>query len=787
MERREGRKRVYRAPNDGDRCICKRRERAPGASVRITTPLACFARRAHLTLMVRASTMVLVATIAAASVFASSLRGVQNRSAGSSSDVCAAPTDSVPMAVWAGVRGALQSADSTAKSGDLRYTVRLHRRLLTRTARVVDETDSVVTDLRTLPISSARPEQLLDSGFVVREPSGEWSYYSPVPETLLNDRFLDLYCVWQQPAASGSHGLEFAPRHDVARAALAGTIHVDNESRALESLEFRFLNDPTGLRDSLIGGRISFAQVASGPWVPNAWKIRTPILVADHDSASELTRYVGLEEVGASAIEITHAASNLTWSDQDVTVLSGSVHDSLTDLPLVGALVALSGTRHWATTDERGEFFIAGELDGIYDLVFGHPKLDSIGFVSTPLTLELPSGAARNVSLAVPSLPKILANRCGGQPPAGGRRTLIGVVHDSESGRAVPGVLVTVSRAIVPEGLRGFTTDRVENTVRTDSLGMYSLCDVPVGQAIVVNGVIDTRSTPFTDVTFNQRSVQIGDRELHALRYPVARLDLDLVPAASHRANLSGVVVDDATGKALDGVDVRIDGTFSTKQTDEGGRFEFTGVPEGPVWLAFRKLGFRMLRRSVSVEPHERIVIARDSLRMKRASTDAITLDPIVVEAERGVPTATGFEDRRNRGFGSFLTREEFEDWNPSVPTDLLRRMRGVRVLPNPLYGFAGDTRKYQIVPSRDIGQRVTRIDPSRTDLASGLQAAAVTECPVLLFLDGVYLGDSQTTDVDNMIGMSALAAIEFYSPSQVPPRFALPGSTCGVAIFWSR
>jgi hypothetical protein len=172
---------------------------------------------------------------------------------------------------------------------------------------------------------------------------------------------------------------------------------------------------------------------------------------------------------------------------------------------------------------------------------------------------------------------------------------------------------------------------------------------------------------------------------------------------------------------------------------------------------------------------------------MKRASTDAITLDPIVVEAERGVPTATGFEDRRNRGFGSFLTREEFEDWNPSVPTDLLRRMRGVRVLPNPLYGFAGDTRKYQIVPSRDIGQRVTRIDPSRTDLASGLQAAAVTECPVLLFLDGVYLGDSQTTDVDNMIGMSALAAIEFYSPSQVPPRFALPGSTCGVAIFWSR
>ena len=117
--------------------------------------------------------------------------------------------------------------------------------------------------------------------------------------------------------------------------------------------------------------------------------------------------------------------------------------------------------------------------------------------------------------------------------------------------------------------------------------------------------------------------------------------------------------------------------------------------------------------------------------------------------------------------------------------------MRGLRVRPNPRYGSGRDRRRFLLEPSRDIGQRITRIITTDAERAAtsfgGTTETIVNECPVLLFLDGVFLGDTFTNDVDNIISATDLTAVEVYSPSQVPARFALPGSTCGVAVFWTR
>ncbi len=181
------------------------------------------------------------------------------------------------------------------------------------------------------------------------------------------------------------------------------------------------------------------------------------------------------------------------------------------------------------------------------------------------------------------------------------------------------------------------------------------------------------------------------------------------------------------------------------------------------------------------------------TLRLQPLGDDVVVLEPIVVEAERMTREMVGFAERRRTGIGSFLTRLDFEGWNPTVATDVLRRMRGMRVRPNPRYGFAGDSRRWLIESRRDIGARVTRVIPgsaadrSATTLGGGGGQIMITECPVLLFIDGAYVGDSRVTDVDNMVTLMNLTAVEVYTSSQVPARFNLPGATCGVAVFWTR
>ena len=111
---------------------------------------------------------------------------------------------------------------------------------------------------------------------------------------------------------------------------------------------------------------------------------------------------------------------------------------------------------------------------------------------------------------------------------------------------------------------------------------------------------------------------------------------------------------------------------------------------------------------------------------------------------------------------------DEFASWNPRMATDVLRRMRGIRLRPNPEYLFRGDGRKYLIETSRSAG-RVQR------------------NCPVLFFLNGVFHGDSDQ-DVDILFTIQDTEAIEVYSgASDLPPVFNRPGASCGVVAFWTR
>jgi hypothetical protein len=253
-------------------------------------------------------------------------------------------------------------------------------------------------------------------------------------------------------------------------------------------------------------------------------------------------------------------------------------------------------------------------------------------------------------------------------------------------------------------------------------------------------------------------------------------LALVLQPTIAAAQTINGRVVDDsaravvgATVELLNPEGERLDDT----RTDDGGAFTF-GTSFG-VYL------FRVLRagRTPSITPAVQVtrdaMIVHLTVTVRAASSDdPHVLAPVVVEGEALVHLAE-FYRRRAIGFGDFVTRDEFERWHPHEVTDIVRRMPSFLVLPNPTYGrrlASGmiDTREYRI------------------EVAGRSRGPSIPECPVELFLDGRYLGNTGSLDVETVLSVQVIEAVETYSrPAQMPPEFNRMGSGCGVIAFWTR
>lgn len=170
------------------------------------------------------------------------------------------------------------------------------------------------------------------------------------------------------------------------------------------------------------------------------------------------------------------------------------------------------------------------------------------------------------------------------------------------------------------------------------------------------------------------------------------------------------------------------------------------------------------------------------------------TLDPVTVAAEVNsrMLQAVGFYDRKRADFGHFLTRDQIETRRASRPSDLLRAIPGVSIVPDPR------------APGR------VRIQMRGTHPAEG------GPCAPRVFVDGliairgdsrpprlpgtasqgdiedVFEGDPRAPEpsLDDIVSPEQIEAIEVYrSASQVPAQFggAGPFTRCGVLVIWTR
>ena len=135
-------------------------------------------------------------------------------------------------------------------------------------------------------------------------------------------------------------------------------------------------------------------------------------------------------------------------------------------------------------------------------------------------------------------------------------------------------------------------------------------------------------------------------------------------------------MVHDSLGRPIAGAQVSLAGRESPAETDERGAFEVTATADGPLTVRVRRIGFHPDSMRVMVSAGQAapldIVLSRI----------AVELQAVVVMGRKHLtgPLA-GFYERRARGIGRFLTRDDLEKQNQANMIDVLRTMPGVRVV----------------------------------------------------------------------------------------------------------
>lgn len=220
---------------------------------------------------------------------------------------------------------------------------------------------------------------------------------------------------------------------------------------------------------------------------------------------------------------------------------------------------------------------------------------------------------------------------------------------------------------------------------------------------------------------------------------------------AQATSELSGAVVDSASGVGIALADVAVDGSTRHVLTDERGSFRLTGVGGAPLTLRVRRLGFEPKATLISqAQARNRLTI--------RLAPSLRYLDAVVVRSERKKYTGrlAGYYGRlEHRTQGLFISREDLEREKPTQLTDMLQRQPGVRI---------------------------TRGRP-------GAQSIRMRgrECRPLIWLDGTAMpaGD---VDLDSF-SPTSLEGIELYLGSSAPAGFqaARGQSECGTVLLWSR
>jgi hypothetical protein len=337
-----------------------------------------------------------------------------------------------------------------------------------------------------------------------------------------------------------------------------------------------------------------------------------------------------------------------------------------------------------------------------------------------PLTLAGASLLAAAIAVDATS-----AQEPPGCEPAAGRAAVYGVVRDSATGLPLQRLEVQASWQ---DGSR-----RRSAKVDTDVGGAYRLCDVLPGIGVTVEASRGGRASELLLLAAGERH----------------RMDMRI---AAPRSTVSGRVVEHGSTRGIADAEVRVVGGRELRAiTREDGGFRLPDLPGGTFGLEIGHIAYESRRDSLVVQSSAAMVLTI------QLSQQVIALRPIEVEVRSHRLQSAGFYARRDRGFGTYATRHEWERRMPRYPSDIARTMAGVRVVP------------------RRYGMGYVLLDRSN--------------CAFRYVLDGARVGPSFQMDD---IPVDWIEAVEVYrGAATVPPEFVFPTvqerANCGVIVIWTR
>jgi hypothetical protein len=305
---------------------------------------------------------------------------------------------------------------------------------------------------------------------------------------------------------------------------------------------------------------------------------------------------------------------------------------------------------------------------------------------------------------------------------AADRATVAGRVTDVLTGLPLQGAAVRVYWTAGVDSIR---------EVRTDREGHFETCDVPAGLRVFVRVTFWS-----TEAAADPVNTEAGES------------DSAFVRMESPHVRLTGRVTGEDGRTAVEAAAVSV-GELDVV-TGEDGRFVFERLPPG-IWpLTIEHVAYTTIIDSVTV------AVGTSTEANVRLAANVIPLDPITVTVRSLYLERTGFYDRRERGMGSNITREEMDRRIPMLASDILRTQPGLRLL--------------------------------RRDAGPGYAVVGRRNCPYRYFVDGTRVGP--TFQIDDL-PQEWIEAIEIYrGPSSLPPQFQLPPSqvnaSCGVILIWT-
>jgi hypothetical protein len=223
-------------------------------------------------------------------------------------------------------------------------------------------------------------------------------------------------------------------------------------------------------------------------------------------------------------------------------------------------------------------------------------------------------------------------------------------------------------------------------------------------------------------------------------------------------AILAGNVLSDSTERPIAGAEISIPALRVAVRSDSAGGFVIPGIAAGRQVVTVRAVGYAELTTTLVFGAGERI---ETDLLLRPVAQSLAKVEVTAAPPSGDNPRIAEFEERRKLGHGRFVTQEVLEKAEGRKLTDvLIGRIPGL--------------------------QRI-RCQNGRMCLSSGRGVIRYVPgpCPIRIVFDGIP--DASPLPLEDM-DPSMIAAVEFYTPATLPPRFNFDGNNpCGTLLLWSR